>query len=591
MQIASSLAVIGAISLLAAGAVAQTIPVALNYNWNGIVHAGESALPDDPNGYRSISDRGLNFSAGVPVDPLLAPYQLVATAGTLDVVHLGNRNAVSNGQWAFDLVPDNDDLGIQPNWLPVVDQSTPQVTVLPFPLPIGPTTVATFLYQISNGGGSFDVTFTFAGSGSYTATLSASDWFGGTFLGTQQVDNGFAGNNLSITEGRIDLSAHAGQAVTQITFSNRSNTNAGYAILAGNFEYPPRPRRVNQIPLNYNCNGIVHAGEAGVPDAVNGYRSISDRGLDFSAGVPAVPLLAPYDLVATAGALDIVHLGNRNTVDNGLRPFDLTPDGDDFGIQPGWLPNPDHTGMQTTTLAAPILLDATSRAAVLFQISNGGGSFDVEFGFQTGAPITATISGGDWFGGAFPGTERTDFAGPGANLSLTERLIDLSAQTGRTLTSISFGNRSNTTAGYAIVATNVSGCLSCVNGAPGSVVNLGGGNGPAMTTSSNGNLGADLDWTVVGATPNAALGFMALGLGSTSVPLGAIVPPCLGTVHVPSPVAVYVVVNSIGSATVTIQAPTGQGLCGVLVTGQYLELVNGACTVSLSDAIAITIGN
>ena len=75
------------------------------------------------------------------------------------------------------------------------------------------------------------------------------------------------------------------------------------------------------------------------------------------------------------------------------------------------------------------------------------------------------------------------------------------------------------------------------------------------------------------------------------MPLGAIVPPCLGTVHVPNPVAIYVVVNALGQATVTIPAPVGQGLCGVLITGQYLEFVGGACSVSLSDAIAITIGN
>jgi len=451
--------------------------------------------------------------------------------------------------------------------------------------------VASFLYQISNGGGSFDVIFTFASTGSHTATLSANDWFGGTFLGTQQVDNASPGANLSITEGRINLGAHAGEVVTQIAFANRSNALAGYAILAGNFEYPPQQRRINRIALNYNFNGIVHAGEAGLPDAPAGYRSISDRGLDFAAGVPAVPLLAPYAVIGAPGVLDIVHLGNRNTVDNGLRPFDLVPDNDDIGIQPTWLANPDQTGPQTTTLMAPILLDSTSRTSLLFQISNGGGNFDIEFAFQTGAPFVATIGGGDWFGGALLGTDRTDFAGPGANLSLTERTIDLSSQAGRTLTAISFQNRTNLNGGYAIVAMNVGGCLSCVNGTPGSVINLGGGNGPQMTSSSNGHLGCDLDWTVLGATPNAGLGFMAFGLGSTSVPLGGLVPGCLGTVRVPNPIAVYVVVDPFGSATTTIAAPTGQWLCGVLITGQYLEFVNAACPVKLSDAIAITIGN
>src|SRR5690606_25022206 len=125
-------------------------------------HAGEGFLPDDPNGYRSISDRGLDFTAGVPNDPLLANYQLVATPGTLDIVHLGNRNTVNGGAVFFDAAPDFDDVRVQPSSLLNVDQSTPQVTVMPFPLPIGSTTNVAFLYQISNGGGAFDVTFTFA---------------------------------------------------------------------------------------------------------------------------------------------------------------------------------------------------------------------------------------------------------------------------------------------------------------------------------------------------------------------------------------------------------------------------------------------
>ncbi|MGK0154342.1 MAG: hypothetical protein ACI9SE_001293, partial [Neolewinella sp.] len=55
--------------IAATSANAQNIPVALNYNFNGIVHAGESGLPDALGGYRSISDRGLDFAGGVPADP------------------------------------------------------------------------------------------------------------------------------------------------------------------------------------------------------------------------------------------------------------------------------------------------------------------------------------------------------------------------------------------------------------------------------------------------------------------------------------------------------------------------------------------
>jgi hypothetical protein len=585
------LATLVAAVAFATAATAQSIPLPLNYNWNGIVHLGEDFQPDNPTGFRSISDRALDFSNGVPADPLLAGYALVTNAGALDLVHLGNRNTVDFGNWVFDALPDGDDIGDQPLWLPNPDQTGPQTTVLPTPLPIAPSTVFGLLYQISNGGGSFDVTFGWLGGGSHTVSVSAGDWFGGTLPGRQNVDTGATGANLSVTEARLGLGAFSGQVLGQVTFSNRSNANAGVAILAANLEYPPAVRRVNQIPLAYNWNGIVHAGEGGQPDAVNGYRSISDRGLDFSAGVPQQPLLAPYRLVDTAGQLDLVHLGNRNTVDGGQRAFDLVADGDDIGIQPAWLANPDQTGPQVTTLADPILLDAGSRASVLFQISNGGGTFDVGFGFQSGAPLFVTMSGGDWFGGPLPGTGFTDRALVDNNLSLTERSVDLSAHAGRTLTSITFSNRSNSNAGYAIAAMNVSGCLSCVNGTQGSVVNLGGGNGAQMTTTSDGCLGCDLDWTVLGATPNAALGFLTLGLGATSLPLGGLVVGCTGTVHVANPVAVLVPVDATGSATLAIPAPTGQGLCGVLVTGQYFQLRTGACTVLASDAISITIGN
>ncbi|MCA8948197.1 MAG: hypothetical protein KDE27_01765 [Planctomycetes bacterium] len=575
----------------AATTAAQAIPVPLNYNFNGIVHLGESGLPDDPNGYRSISDRGLDWQPGVPADPLLTPYMLVTTPGVLDIVHLGNRNTVSGGQWAFDAVPDADNIGIQPNWLANPDQTGPQITTLATPLPVGPTSKAAFLYQISNGGGSFDVTFRFASSNSYTATMSGSDWFGGPFIGTQDVDTANPGNNLSITETKVDLSGSAGETILAIEFSNRSNLNAGYAILACNIEYPPEPRRVNQIPLAYNFNGIVHAGESGLPDDPNGYRSISDRGLDWQAGVPNDPLLQPYSVVSAPGVLDIVHLGDRNTVDGGLRVFDLVPDNDDIGIQPTWLPNSNQAGPQLTMLQDPILLDAASSASVLFQISNGGGSFDVEFTFQTGAPVVATVSGGDWFGGGFLGTGNTDNAFASANLSLVERTIDLSAEAGRTLMAISFQNRSNTNAGYAIVAMNVVGCLSCLNGMQGVVTNLGGGAGPTITTSTNGNLGCDLDWIAAGLTPSA-VGVFALGLGVSSTPLASIVPTCPGTIRTGlSPAILLTIPGANGRATATIPAPVGQNLCGVQITGQYLQLTTGTCYVRISDALTITIGN
>jgi len=223
------------VALAATAASAQGVPVPLNYNFNGILHAGEAGMPDAPAGFRSISDRALDFRNGIPNDPILAGYQLVATAGVLDLVHLGNRNQVDAGNWMFDAVPDGDNIGIQPTWLASADQSGPQTTVLTNPIAVTPEMSLGFLYQISNGGGSFDVTITFQSGATVTDTLSGPDWYLGTFPGTGSVDIANPDQNLSLTEARVDVGAFAGDAVTQITFSNRSNTNGGVAIVACNY--------------------------------------------------------------------------------------------------------------------------------------------------------------------------------------------------------------------------------------------------------------------------------------------------------------------------------------------------------------------
>lgn len=575
---------------LACPAAAQALSIPLNYNFNGIVHAGEAGLPDDPNGFRSISDRALDWSAGVPTDALLARYQVVSTPGTLDVVHLGNRDTVDSGNRAFQPIANGDDIGTQPNWLTSVDQTGPQTTVVS-PTPVLPNTSASFLYMISNGGGSFDVQFDFASGRSFTATLSGPDWFGGVYAGTDSTDAGSPGAPLSITEGTIDLTTSLGEVITQISFQNASNANGGYAILACNVDYAPSPRRLNRVALNYNFNGVVHAGESNMPDAPNGFRSISDRALDFSGGIPTDPLLTPYALIDQPGTLDIVHLGNRNTVSGGVWAFQAAPNGDDIGTQPIWLTQVDQSTPQTTTLAQPILLDSLSTADVLFQISDGGGSFDVRFSFQSGNDIVATISGGDWFGGPFQATDRVDSAGPGANLSLVERTIDLSAAAGRVLAAISFENRSNANGGYAILATNISGCLACANSA--SVANLGGGTGPAITTTSNGNLGCDIDWSVTGATPNNALAFFLLGVATSPTPIAPFFPACTGTVLVSAPDTILAPANATGEAFLVLPGSVliNPSYCGATAYAQFAELVPNSCPLRLSDALAITLGN
>ncbi len=224
---------------------------------------------------------------------------------------------------------------------------------------------------------------------------------------------------------------------------------------------------VFNIDLNYNFNGIVHANESANPntnpDHPNGFRAISDRALDFRGGIPSNPILDQYQLIGSGQELDIVHLGNRNTVNGGSYDFDNNPDGDDIGIQPNWLPNPNQQGPQTTPLAQPIQLTHLADLSVVFQISNGGGAFDVVVGFTDGSEETFNAAGPDWFApfdgqpniGAFPGTDSVDRGNNGPDLLLTESIFRIPNSLGRTVNSITFENSTNFNGGVAIVAANI----------------------------------------------------------------------------------------------------------------------------------------
>lgn len=575
--------------LLAPVALCQnTVSVALNYNWNGIAHAGETGQPDAPNGFRSISDRALDFTTGVPANPVFTRFAIVSTPDALDMVHLGNRNTVDNGNWMFDSSPNGNNVGVQPQWLPNANQSGAQTTVLASPILIGSNSSACVLFHVSNGGGSCDVTFAYASGQTSVHSMTAPDWFGGSYAGRDSVDLASAGGNLDLTEFVIDLSGNAGESITQIAFSNRSNTVAGYGIYGVNVEAAVLPQAVHAIQLQYNWNGIVHAGEALQPDAPNGYRSIADRGLDFTQGVPSQALLSGFELVDVPGVLDVVMLGNRNTAAAGSLAFDATPDGDDIGTQPTWLPVVNMTGPQTTVLPTPILLDGSSTASVLFQMTHGGGVFDVTFAFTTGS-ITASMRGSDWLGGPFVGTGNVDRALPGLPLRIDSDTVDLSPLAGFVLTSITFSNLSNPNGNLAILAANVTGCLACAN--LGGITDLGGGDGPTIQTSSTGNLGCALDWTVTGATPTTVFGLWAVGLGTSPLPLSVVFAPCTSTVHVLSPVLLPAVVDGLGATTFSLSLVTDPVFCGTTVTAQYAELQAMPCPLLLSDALAITIGN
>lgn len=566
----------------------NTVSIALNFNFNGIAHAGETGQPDASNGFRAISDRCLDFTNGVPGNPVFTRFSMVTAPGVLDMVHLGNRDTVDNGNWTFDPIANGNNVGVQPNWLANTDQSGPQSTTLAAPIAIGINSSASVLFHVSNGGGSCDVTFSYASGQSSVHSITAPDWFGGSYPGRDSVDQANAGSNLGLVESVVDLSGDGGETLNQITFSNRSNAGAGYAIYAVNVDAEVAPQAVNQIALQYNWNGIVHSGEAQQPDLANGYRSIADRGLDFTAGVPNQALLAGFELVAVPGVNDLVMLGNRNAVGGGALAFDAVPDGDDIGVQPTWLPSVDLTGPQTTTLAQPILLDAASRAEVLFQTTHGGGVFDVTFTFTSGS-ITASMRGSDWVGGSFVGRANVDRALLGLPLRIEQGTVDLSPLQGFVLTAITFSNFSNPNGSCAILAANVGGCLACANA--GSVVQLGGGGGPSIQTTVTGALGCGLHWTVTGANASTPFAVWAIGLGAAPLPLSLLFGPCTTTLHVASPVTTSAVVDAFGTASLVLPLVTDPVFCGTTITAQLVEIVAQPCPLLLSDALSITIGN
>ena len=265
-------------------------------------------------------------------------------------------------------------------------------------------------------------------------------------------------------------------------FNVTSNSTAsGNAVVKVATDTLPVLEGIVNIDLNYNFNGIVHADEAADPifdpDHPNGFRSISDRALDYRNGTPSNATLDRYTLIENGQMLDIVHLGNRNTVNGGGQPFDDEANLDGFGIQPDWLADPDQSGRQTTMFVEPVPMNSSSQVTVLFQYSNGGGSFDVVVGFTDGSEFVGTATGPDWFGpfngqpniGIFDGAFGNDFAfgDPlGENTMLiTETIINLGDFAGMQANSISFENASNTNGGVAVVAANiVGGKLDCLPG-------------------------------------------------------------------------------------------------------------------------------
>jgi hypothetical protein len=271
--------------------VPTVVPLALNWNFNGMVQgATEQGTQnrDNPNGFRSISDRALlvdgtpnTINSGPVIDPDSMTFTVVTQPLVLDIVHLGDRNLVDNGTAAWGSNPNS---GLQPTWLPNSSQIDPQVSdVSSVHAVFTPNARLGVLYQISNGGGMFDMVLRFTDNSSALVTLSGPDWFGattppppgngvaaqrriGVYTGTQQIDIAAAGADLSVAEAVVSVASlqagglgnFAGKELASITFQNPLSANpnfpdptvgSGFAILAASLT------GVNVPPTCYaNCD-------------------------------------------------------------------------------------------------------------------------------------------------------------------------------------------------------------------------------------------------------------------------------------------------------------------------------------------------
>ncbi|MCH2105857.1 MAG: hypothetical protein MK291_04370, partial [Planctomycetes bacterium] len=443
--------------LLCAPAAAQsgTHQIALDYNWNGIVHQGEDGQPDNPDGYRAIGDRGLNFAGGAPSDAMVDKYNLITDAGVLDIVNLGCRPCTGWNGW--DAAANGDCRGTEPTWLNGnSDHSGPQTTWFTNGIVLSGESQISCIFHVTDGGGDFSITAHTNVGDVPLGSMGAGDWFGGPYAGTDGFDcGGLAGAGLHINEGTLsDGGLLAGVTVDGLSFQ-RLNSSAQYAIFACNVSTGIGPETSDPITLDYNWNGIVHYGEPGNADADMGYRSIGDRGLDFTNGAPSDTFTDKYTFVQQPNALDIVHMGPRN--------FDTDP-GSCWGDQPDWLPSGwDHSGNSaasdaacTTQIHRQMTVQENSRIDLIFNISDGGGSFDVSINFANGTSHTGTVGAGDWWNGPYPGTGNFDCVNlPDWGLHIDEGSVDIPATyQGEVITSITFKNPTNGNGGHAIFAAN-----------------------------------------------------------------------------------------------------------------------------------------
>ncbi len=137
------------------------------------------------------------------------------------------------------------------------------------------------------------------------------------------------------------------------------------------------------ITLNYNYNGLYQ----GIGDTT--YTSISDRGVILNGSTVYTGSFGGPTTTSTQGAQDFT------SVSSGIGyHFVSTPNVNDIVALTASGPQTD-----TTTLSNPVSLSSGSAIGVLYNYSNGGGTFNMTLGFSNNSSVTVTLSAGDWTNG------------------------------------------------------------------------------------------------------------------------------------------------------------------------------------------------
>ena len=130
------------------------------------------------------------------------------------------------------------------------------------------------------------------------------------------------------------------------------------------------------ITLNYNYNGLYQ----GIGDTT--YTSISDRGVILNGSTVYTGSFGGPTTTSTQGAQDFT------SVSSGIGyHFVSTPNVNDIVALTASGPQTD-----TTTLSNPVSLSSGSAIGVLYNYSNGGGTFNMMLGFSNNSSVTVTLS-------------------------------------------------------------------------------------------------------------------------------------------------------------------------------------------------------